>query len=698
MLDAAASALGGFLDPQMILMLISGVLAGLVMGIIPGLGGTGAVAILLPFVFVLEPQQALALIIGATAVIHTSDTITAVLIGVPGSASATVTTLDGHAMAKQGQAARALSIAFISSMVGGLVGAIGLTLAIPLARPLVLMFGSPELFMLTVLGISLAALLSRGNVAKGLLAGAFGLLIGQIGAAPAAAEYRFTFGSLFLTEGLDLVAVALGTFGIAEIIALIARKTSVASKTGIGGGWGRGFRDVLTHWGQVLRGALVGVWAGVLPGIGATAGSWIAYGQAIATSKDKRRFGKGDPRGIAAPEGANTSIAAGDLIPTLLFGIPGSAAAALLLGALLVFGIEPGPRLITQDLDLVYTIIWSFALAAVLGAALCFLLAAPLARLSFIRFPVLAGGLVVIMFVAAFQASQEFGVMQVMLLLGVFGWLMKMCDYPRAPFLIGFVLSIPLERYYFLTESLYEPTEWLTRPGVVVMIAILLAPLLFKLVKALLRARRQRNAAPASVGAGATSEGTSPGAAGSGTDTDDQGERSNDATTGGDGAAAEPVISEPGPTFTGTYWPMSLAGVFLVVFGGAWVMSQGFGEDARLVPQLVAGIGVLLTLIVGVQEYRRWREERGRDAEWRTEVKWTAHALGWLCLYLAITWVIGAVLAAAVFVPLFLWRVASMRPVPIAIYTSVVVAALVLLQVLADISMPMGWFTPAFLA
>lgn len=210
MIDAALSALAGLLDPAMLATLAIGVLAGLVMGMIPGLGGTGAMAVLLPFVFLLETQQALALVIGAAAVIHTSDTISTVLLGIPGSASSSVTLLDGHTMAKKGQASRALSIAFVSSAAGGLIGALGLTVSIVAARPLVLLFGSPELFMLTVLGISLASLLSRGNIAKGLLAACFGLLLGQVGAAPTSAEYRYTFDSLFLAEGLDLVAVALG--------------------------------------------------------------------------------------------------------------------------------------------------------------------------------------------------------------------------------------------------------------------------------------------------------------------------------------------------------------------------------------------------------------------------------------------------------------------------------------------------------
>ena len=205
-------------------MLAVGVLAGLVIGLIPGLGGTGAVAILLPVTFGMEPEQALALLIGALAVVHTSDTVAAVLLGAPGSASASVTMLDGYAMARKGEAKRALSLAFLSSMAGGLIGALGLTLAIPLARPLVLSFGSPELFMLTVLGVSLAAVLSRGHIFKGLAAGFLGLLLGLVGTAPTTAEERFTFGSLFLGDGLSLVAVALGIFGLAEIAGRVSQR------------------------------------------------------------------------------------------------------------------------------------------------------------------------------------------------------------------------------------------------------------------------------------------------------------------------------------------------------------------------------------------------------------------------------------------------------------------------------------------
>ena len=364
MTDAAFSALASLADPSLLLMLAVGVLAGLVIGLIPGLGGTGAVAILLPVTFGMDPEPALAMLIGALAVVHTSDTVAAVLLGAPGSASASVTMLDGYSMARQGQAKRALSLAFLSSMAGGLIGAVGLTLAIPLARPLVLSFGSPELFMLTILGVSLAAVLSRGNVVKGLTAGFLGLLLGLVGTSPTTAEERFSFGSLFLSDGLSLVAVALGVFGLAEIASRVGQRRVTEKPVELTGGWASGIREWLTHWTHVIRGSLIGIWAGILPGVGATAGTWLAYGQAVATAKDKRKFGKGDPRGIVGPESANNSVEAGDLIPTFLFGIPGGVPSAMLLGMLLTYGIQPGPAIVTDHLDLMYLIVWAFAIAS----------------------------------------------------------------------------------------------------------------------------------------------------------------------------------------------------------------------------------------------------------------------------------------------------------------------------------------------
>jgi putative tricarboxylic transport membrane protein len=455
-------------------MLMAGVLAGTVIGILPGLGGIACVAILLPFIYTMDVHSAMVLLVGSLAVVHTSDTITSVLIGTPGSAAAAATILDGHPLAKQGEAGRALSAAFLSSMIGGLIGALFLTLSLPIARPLVLLFGSPELLMLCVLGLSFAGFLTGGAPLKGGLSVCLGLLLGSVGSAPADAVDRYTFDQLYLLDGVPLVGVALGVFGIAEIIDLLAKGGQIAERVNLRGGWLQGVRDVAQHWGIVLRGSLIGVWAGILPGIGATAGSWMAYGHVVAMARDRERFGKGDIRGVIGPESANNSVEAGDFIPTLLFSVPGGAPSAILLGALFFYGIQPGPRMVQENLDLIFTIIWSFAIANTIGAALCFCLSPALARLTWIPFARLAPAIVVTIFFGAFQSSQNFGDIYAMLGLGLLGWLMKQLGWPRAPFLVGFVLTKPTEQYLWLSISRYG-LEWLWRPGVIVLGLLLLA-------------------------------------------------------------------------------------------------------------------------------------------------------------------------------------------------------------------------------
>jgi TctA family transporter len=459
-------------------MLTAGVLAGTVIGILPGLGGIACVAILLPFIYSLDVHSAMILLVGSLAVVHTSDTITSVLIGTPGSAAAAATVLDGHPLAKQGQAARALSAAFLSSLIGGLIGAVFLTLSLPIARPLVLLFSSPELLMLCVLGLSFAGFLTGGAPLKGGLAACLGLLLGSVGSAPADAVNRYTFDQLYLIDGIPLVGVALGIFGIAEIIDLLAKGGQIAERIGLGHGWLQGARDVVQHWGIVVRGALIGVWAGILPGIGATAGSWMSYGHVVAMASDRERFGKGDIRGVIGPESANNSVEAGDFIPTLLFSVPGGAPAAILLGALFYYGIQPGPRMVQENLDLVFTIIWSFAIANTIGAALCLFLSPALARLTWVPFARLAPAVVVTIFFGAFQSSQHFGDIYAMLGLGLLGWLMKQLAWPRAPFLVGFVLTKPTEQYLWLSISRYG-AEWLLRPGVIALGLLLIASILW---------------------------------------------------------------------------------------------------------------------------------------------------------------------------------------------------------------------------
>lgn len=682
MTDAAFSALASLADPSLLIMLAVGVVAGLVIGLIPGLGGTGAVAILLPITFGMDPEPALAMLIGALAVVHTSDTVAAVLLGAPGSASASVTMLDGYSMARQGQAKRALSLAFLSSMAGGLIGAVGLTLAIPLARPLVLSFASPELFMLTILGVSLAAVLSRGNVVKGLTAGLLGLLLGLVGTSPTTAEERFSFGSLFLSDGISLVAVALGVFGLAEIASRAGQRRVTEKPVEPSGGWGSGIREWLTHWTHVIRGALIGIWAGVLPGVGATAGTWLAYGQAVATAKDKRKFGKGDPRGIVGPESANNSVEAGDLIPTFLFGIPGGVPSAMLLGMLLTYGIQPGPAIVTDHLDLMYLIVWAFAIASVAGAFLCFLVTGSLAKLTKVPFAVLGPGLLVIMLLGAFQEGGQIGDLWVMVALGVVGFFLKATGMPRAPFLIGFVLAIPMERYYYLTASLYDGASWVARPGVLIFAALLVVPVLWSVVKRLRRA------------AGAVDDG-----------------HRDEHESDDDGEELEGSLAR-------TPWSLGVAVVAVLIFAGALWVSGSFSEEARLMPRLVAFGGLTAAVVLTWQELRARRKATPRTTAEvyepsggsgttmlaaRIEPRADANALARrqdltiagrtfaaMAAFLVLAMIGGYVAATLIFTPLFLLYAARTRPRTAIVYTLVLGVVLLALPSLLPVELPMG--------
>jgi len=645
--EALHAAVELFVNPTRLSMLVLGSAVGLLIGILPGMGGIVAVAILLPFMIQLDPFSALAMATGALAVVHTSDTITSVLIGAPGSAAAVPTMMEGHPMARRGEAARALSAAYLSSLVGGILGAVGLTLSIPIARPLVLSFGSPELFLLTVLGVSFAGSLLGKEPLKGLAAGLLGLLLGTVGPAPAAAEVRFAFGQVYLTDGIHLGLVALGIFGVAEVVSLLARGGAVAQRLELGRGWWEGVLDVWRHRWLVLRGALIGMWAGVLPALGATAGTLMAYGHAVATSRDRSRFGKGDVRGIIAPEAANNAVEAGDLVPTLLFGVPGGAPSAMILGALLAYGILPGPRIVTEHLDLIYTVVWSFALANVLGAGVMFAASSLLARLTYVPFRRIAPPIVLAMVLASFQETQHFGDLVTLVVLGVVGYALKVTGWPRGPLLIGFVLSDPLERYYFLTVKLYlRPEEWLLRPGVVVIGLLVLAPFAWSALRWL----RTRGRGQAEVRGG----------------------------------------QPPGPGAVAT-------AAVLAVFAYGWWQATGFLPDAALMPVSVAALGTVLSALQLVRELRgqasplRDDDEGEAPAEAVGPRAWRAAGyLASLAVYVLATWFVGIRWASVLWSLWFLRGVARLSWFAAAVYTAALVAGLELVASVLGLHLPAG--------
>jgi TctA family transporter len=475
-LEVIFQSLSVVLQPSHLLMLICGVVMGLSIGILPGLGGIVGMTILLPVIYGMDPHSAFGLLIGMVAVIPTSDTFPSVMMGIPGSSASQATIMDGYPLAKRGEAARALGAAFTASLIGGLFGALVLTVIIPIARPIVLAFGSPELFMLALLGMSMVGVLSGNKPIKGILAAGMGVMIGALGAAPAVPEYRYTLGIDYLMDGIPLVVVGLGLFAFPEIVDLVIKGRSIADVATLGKGWLDGVKDTLRHKFIVLRCSVIGVIVGFLPGLGGSVVDWIAYGHIIQTTKDREKFGKGDIRGVIAPESANNAKEGGGLIPTFLFGIPGSGSMAVFLGGLLILGIQPGPSMVTENIDLLYTAIWSLALANVFGAILSIALSKPITRLTIIPFSYLAPFMVLIITFACYQATRSWGDLVALLLMGTLGWVMKQYGWPRPAALIGFVLSDNLETYLFISVQRYG-FEWLTRTGVIVLSAIIIGSL-----------------------------------------------------------------------------------------------------------------------------------------------------------------------------------------------------------------------------
>ena len=474
MISVLSDVLASMMSLAYLKMMLLGVSVGLVVGVLPGLGGSVGMSIMLPFIFGMDPTLALPMLIGMTAVIHTADTFPSVLLGVPGSSGSQATIMDGYPLAKDGQAARALSSAFVASMVGGIFGAITLFIILPFAEPIVLSFGSPEVLMLAILGLSMVGILSGADPLMGIVVACVGLLIGAIGAAPAIAHYRYTFDLIYLWDGVPIAVLALGLFALPELIDMLVDQTSISRKDlKLGKGWLQGIRDVVTHRWIVLRSSAIGVAVGMLPGLGGSVVDWISYGNVVQTSRDKSRFGKGDIRGVIAPESSNNAKEGGALVPTLLFGIPGSGTNAILLGGFILIGIDPGPLLITNQPDLVVLIVWTLAIANVVGGLACLSLAFPIAKLTSVSAGRLAPFLLVIMIVGAYRSTISFGDLIVFLVIGVIGCFMKWLGWPRAPLMIGYVLSTGVERNLWISVTRYG-YDWLFRPGVMIIAALTL--------------------------------------------------------------------------------------------------------------------------------------------------------------------------------------------------------------------------------
>lgn len=457
-----------------LLFLSLGVILGLIVGILPGLGGIAGLSIILPFVFGMDESHALSMMIGLLAPTVTSDTFPSVLMGIPGTAGSQATVVDGFPMSKRGEGARALGAAFTASLFGGVFGAIVLTGAVFAARPIILAMGFGEQLLLIVLALSMIGMLTGASAIKGLATCTVGLLLGTIGMAPATAEERLTFDIIYLSDGIPIVIVGLGMFAVPEIVDLLRRSGSISQSGTLGHGWLQGFKDAFVHKWIVLRCSVIGCIVGALPGLGGSVVDWIAYGHVVQTSRNRESFGTGDVRGVLAPESANNAKEGGALIPTLLFGIPGSGSMAILLGGFVLVGVEPGIAMVTEHLDLTYVMIWSLALANVLGAVLCLMLANPVAKLTTIRYELLAPFMLMLIFFAAFQATRDWSDLIALFVAGLLGIFMKRFGWARPALLIGYFLAPRLEPKIYQAAQVYG-WSFFERPIVIVLVVLTVA-------------------------------------------------------------------------------------------------------------------------------------------------------------------------------------------------------------------------------
>ena len=484
MIEAAISGFWQVLVWPAFGYLLLGIAIGFWVGLLPGIGGLATLALMLPFSYTIKaPVEAFCFLLGMLAVTATTGDITSILFGIPGESISAALILDGYPMSKKGEAGRALGANITSSVIGSIVGALSLAISIPIVRPLVLLFGSPELFIITIMSITFIGTLAGPSLIKGLLAGGIGLMLAAIGVDPQTGALRYTFGFLYLWDRLDIVPVVVGLFAIPEIVDLAVRGTSIAGTPSgkLTGVW-EGIKDNYRHFWLVMRCSLIGVYFGVLPVLGANVAQWVSYGHAVQSLKDKSRAGKGAVEGVLGPGAANNSVRGGDLIPTIAFGIPGSASMALLLGAMLIVGLQPGPEMLKSRLDVTFAMVWILIIANIIVAGICFLILNQLAALTFIRGSLLIPFLLLLVFIGSFTSNNDLYDLVVTIISGVVGYFMVLWGWPRPALILGLTLGKIAENYLWISTAAYGP-KWLLFPSVIMLILLTIAVVAYPTIK-----------------------------------------------------------------------------------------------------------------------------------------------------------------------------------------------------------------------
>jgi putative tricarboxylic transport membrane protein len=472
-----------------------GTVIGIIFGVIPGIGSIQGMAILLPFTYAFDPLVSLAMLGAVFSASIYGGSITSILINTPGDPTSAMTVLDGYPLARKGKAGVAIGAATIASLIGGICGVVLLIAAAPPVANLAIKMGAPEFFLLLVFGLALIGTTIKGNTIKGLTAAAIGVLLGTVGMDPVYGAQRFTFGTFALQDGISFAVLTVGLFAMTEAFLLIGQSTAISEMkvtSGIREGLLAGKRYART----LAQSTTIGLGIGVLPGVGATTANLVSYVAAVKTSKHPERFGKGEVEGVIAAEASNNASVGSSLIPTLTLGIPGSAAAAILIGALTIQGLQPGPRLLVDHQPLVYAFFFSLILAQILFAVIGLSLVNVFAKVTQVPVRVLAPLLVVISLFAAYVDRFNTADLIIVVVIGIVGYFLRKHGYPPVPLLMAFVLA-PLTETSFEQSMLMGQSSvaifW-ERPGSLALLLIAAVVVLLAIARRI-RRRVQRASA-----------------------------------------------------------------------------------------------------------------------------------------------------------------------------------------------------------
>lgn len=572
-----------------LLAFVLGCLNGMLTGLLPGLGGSVGIALMIPFTYGMDTASAMGLFVAALAGQSFCGSITAILLNVPGSSPSAATTIDGYPLARQGRGGFAIGISASASFLGSVIGTVCLIALIPVVRPIVLAFSFAEFTVLGVLGLTIIAMASRGSLLKGVVAGLIGVLFSFVGFAPIGGDVRYVFDQPALFSGLDVVIVLVGMFSVTEALQLLRTNQSVAQ--GLGSArfghrqvW-EGVAYTVKQPSLLIRSSLIGTGIGLVPAVGGTVAAFMAYFQAAKTARAPM-FGRGDPRGVLAPEASNDAKDSGSALPSLMFGIPGSSDWAIVLGAMVIHGVTPGPNLIRESPDIVWIAIIVLVAASFFSSALGLLFAPQLVHITRVRPGILSPIVLMLAVVGAYALNLSITDVIVSISFGLLAYAMRAINMPLIPVILGFILGPLVERSFLQTLSSTGPSAFFTRPIALVLILLTVAVVLFEIVSS----RRAQARSPEAIEQGVRSA-TQPAAL---------------ALMSGFGLLALFAIVLAGDfTPEGRQFPVLTAGALLVLVAAYLLIA--------LVPPLRARLGGVISDGGGLEDFRSQMEHDAAD-------------------------------------------------------------------------------------